>query len=160
MLPNEFLKRMASKKAIARLVSKDLTVNRAALSMLSESTFLTRGTLEDIALRIIKKYKRAYKAEIEEGASKSQALDDAMNDRKLVVQRVQNSIVHEVSEEVRDQYRGEYYEWLPSDADNPDPLHQLNYGKRFQIGRGEMPGERYGCRCGMHILVDETRLEL
>ena len=53
----------------------------------------------------------------------------------------------------------EFYRWLPSDAKNPDPEHQLLYGKIFRVGEGDkegnMPGERYGCRCGIEWLTDE-----
>jgi hypothetical protein len=76
------------------------------------------------------------------------------------VARVQNAVVYEIAQDIKDQYRGEFYEWLPSDAETPDPIHQLNYGKKFQMGKGEMPGDRYGCRCGMNVLVSESTLSL
>lgn len=66
----------------------------------------------------------------------------------------------QVAGEIKDRYEGEFYIWLPSDAEEPDPEHQLNYGKKFQVGEGEMPGDRFGCRCGMEILVPETKLDL
>ena len=54
----------------------------------------------------------------------------------------------------------EFYRWMPSDAKNPDPEHQLLYGKIFRVGEGDkegnMPGERYGCRCGIEWLDSET----
>jgi hypothetical protein len=90
---------------------------------------------------------------VADGASKAEALDETLNDRKLLVNRVQNNIVFQIKEEIADAYAGEFYEWLPSDAETPDPIHQLNYGSTFQIGVDEMPGDRYGCRCGMNILV-------
>jgi hypothetical protein len=68
--------------------------------------------------------------------------------------------VNEIAKDIKRNYKGEYYIWLPSDAENPDPFHQLNYGKKFKIGRGEMPGDRYGCRCGMEVLVEETILDV
>ena len=47
---------------------------------------------------------------------------------------------------------------MPSDAKNPDPEHQLLYGKIFRVGEGDkdgnMPGERYGCRCGIEWLSE------
>ena len=83
-----------------------------------------------------------------------------LGDKKLMVARVQNAIVQQVSKEIREAYRGEAYKWLPSDAAEPDPIHQLNYGKVFNVGEGEQPGDRFGCRCGMQILVKETKLAL
>ena len=68
--------------------------------------------------------------------------------------------MYQVSQEIKDKYKGDKYEWLPSDAEDPDPEHQLNYGKIFTIGEGEMPNERYGCRCGMRILTEDESLKL
>lgn len=126
--------------------------------MLSVSGVLSKKKVEEVAIRVIRSYKETFKEEIKDGSSKTEALDEALNGKKLMVQRVQNLAVFEVGKQVKRAYRGERYEWLPSSASEPDPLHQLNYGKRFWVGRGEMPGDRYGCQCGMRILVDENQL--
>lgn len=122
--------------------------------------FLSAKRLQEVALSVAKQYRNRYDDEIESGSSRSDARETATNDRKLLVNRVQNAAVQEIATEIKDQYDGEEYVWLPSDAEEPDPLHQLNYGKVFVIGDGEMPGDRYGCRCGMEILVEESKLEL
>jgi hypothetical protein len=160
VLPSKLLKKLAPKKTVERLVTRNLTLNRAAVTMLSKSGVLSKKKVEEVAIRVIRSYKETFKDEVESGASKTAALDEALNNKKLMVQRVQNTAVNEVVKEVKRTYRGEHYEWLPSDAEEPDPLHQLKYGKRFRIGKGEMPGDRYGCRCGMRILVDEDQLNL
>jgi hypothetical protein len=154
------LRKLAPKKKVEKLMTSRLTLNRAVLSTLTDADFLSAKTLERTALRVIKQYKASYKEETDDGVPASEAKDDAVNDKKLLINRVQNTVVNEIANEIKDQYRGEYYKWLPSDASEPDPLHQLNYGRKFQIGRGEMPGDRYGCRCGMQILVTETKLDL
>ncbi len=128
--------------------------------MLTRSGVLSKKTLERIALKVIKDYKASYKSERQDGASIADATENALNDKRLMVQRVQNATVNEIANEIKDQYRGEYYKWLPSDAEIPDPIHALNYGRKFQIGKGEMPGDRYGCKCGMEILTDDTELDL
>jgi hypothetical protein len=158
-LPSELIKRMASKRLVSRLVTKDLTLNRAVLSQLARSGF-SKEEIESTALKVIKEYKDRFKDELSDGATKGEALDLALNDSKQMIQRVQNVIVFEVAKDIRRTYRGVFYEWLPSSANEPDPLHQLNYGKKFKIGVGEMPGERYGCQCGMRILVDEEELNI
>ncbi len=164
VLPSKLLKKMAPKKKVQKLVTKRLTLNRAVLSALAEVNILSKKALETIALKVIKGYKEKVSQEVDDGTSKAQATDDTINEGALMVQRVQNAAVHEIVKEVKTQYRGEFYKWLPSDAETPSPLHQLNYGKTFQLGvgddNGEDPGDRYGCRCGMEILVDETRLKL
>lgn len=159
--PREFLKKIAPESKIEKLVTKKLTLNRAALSILQGGAdFISKPTLQRTALRVIKDYKSKYDDLKDEGASSSDAKEEAVNENKLLVSRVENSIVKQVAGEIKDQYRGEYYTWLPSDAETPDPIHQLNYGRKFQIGKGEMPGDRDGCMCGMKILVDEDNLEL
>ncbi len=42
----------------------------------------------------------------------------------------------------------------------PDAEHKKKYGKRYQLGKGEKPGDRYGCKCGMDIHVKESKLVL
>lgn len=160
VLPSDLLRRVAPKRLTEKLVTRKLTVNRAAVQMLAKSGILSEKKIEELALRIIKEYKRKYRAEIKAGESKTAALEETLNQRRLVIQRVQNSVVFEITREVKRHYRGERYEWLPSDAKEPDPVHQLNYGKIFTVGRGEMPGDRYGCRCGMRILTEDEELFL
>lgn len=158
-LPSEFLKKAMPEKTVEKLVTQKLTLNRAAVRSLGTEV-LSKKTLEKVALKVIKQYKGTYGDFRDDGLSKGQALEETLNDKKLMVSRVQNAATHEVSQEIQDQYSGEKYEWLPSDADEPDPEHQLNYGQVFILGVGEAPGDRYGCRCGMNILVKETKLEL
>jgi hypothetical protein len=159
-LPRELLKRLVPKKKIEKLVTQRFTLNRATLNVLADANFLSKSTLEDVALKVIKQYKNKFEDSVGSGESEAQAAEDALNDKKLMVQRVQNSVVFQIKEEIKDQYFGEFYRWLPSSAETPDPLHQLNYGKTFQIGKGEMPGDRWGCQCGMEILVQEKKLQL
>lgn len=157
--PKDLLKSIAPAKKIERLVTQKLTLNRLALSTLSDVSFLKKKDLREIVLKVIQEYRERYGDERAAGASKAQALGDTLNDKALMVQRVQNATAFQVAKKIKKTYRGDRYRWLPSDADEPDPLHQLNYGQIFRIGVGEMPGDRYGCRCGMEILTDETELE-
>ncbi len=159
-LPKDLLKKIAPKSKIEKLVSGRLTLNKAVLSFLDPIDFISKESVERVALQTIRQYKDRFEEEKDQGASTEDAKEVAVNDNKLLVNRVQNTIVNQVAGEIKDQYRGEYYKWLPSDALIPDPLHQLKYGKTFQIGKGEMPGDRYGCMCGMQIQVKESKLEL
>ena len=62
-------------------------------------------------------------------------------------------------QDLKAQHKGEFYRWMPSSAENPDPQHGLLYGKIFRVGEGDkegnMPGERYGCQCGIEWLGEE-----
>jgi hypothetical protein len=88
---------------------------------------------------------------------------DLAKDPKQLIQRVQNEVIFQVHEGIKEKYSGTKARWLPSDADEPRPEHQLNYGKTYVIGEGidgVEPGDEYGCRCGVEILTDETQLDL
>lgn len=159
--PKEFLKKIAPTQKVEKLVTQKLTLNKTVLTVLEGGAdFISKSSLQRTALKVIKQYREKYQELKEDDVPFSEAKDEAVNENKLLVSRVQNNVVNQIAGEIKDKYRGEYYIWLPSDADEPDPLHQLNYGKRFQIGKGEMPGDRDGCRCGMKILVDDDELEL
>lgn len=152
--PSELVNSFASSKKIKRMfASRGLNLKRTALAFLNQYDFLDKTSVLEIALRVIRDYdKRLAK----EGVTQK----DIKKDPKLLVQRVQNEVVTQVSDRIRTKYRGKKYRWLPSNAEEPDPQHQLRYGKIYTIGRGEMPGDRYGCKCGMEILVDDDNLNL
>lgn len=146
------------------MLTSKLTVKKTALSFVDAFDFLDKKAISRVALKTVKGYKeRVANATIEAGMDRSAGKierEDIVDSPKQLVQRVQNEALFQVKEEIKTQYSGQMYEWLPSDAEEPDPEHQLNYGQIFEIGVGEMPGDRYGCRCGMRILTDETELRL
>lgn len=151
--PSKLLKRIAPQTKIEKLLSARVSLKKTALSFVSDIDFIDKGRIEEVALRTIKGYKERIKADADQ---KEEILDDP----KQLIQRVQNEVVLQIAASIKDNYEGEFYTWLPSDADEPDPEHQLNYGETFQVGVGEMPGDRYGCRCGMEIQVQQTKLQL
>ncbi len=154
-LPSEELRKFGSKKTIKKLVTQKLTLNRAVLKTLANSDLIPKKNLEKVALKAIKTYKKVYGEERQDGESVAASLENALNEKKLLVNRVQNAVVFEIGSELKETYKGEFYIWLPSSANEPDPLHQLNYGQKFQIGVGEAPGDRFGCQCGMEILTEQ-----
>lgn len=162
--PNALLKKIAPEKKIKKLMKENISLKKTALSFIDDIDFIDKKSVAKVALKTIKAYQeRIAKAQVDAGFEKSAAASvqsEIVDDPALLIQRVQNEIVFQVSQEIKSSYQGESYEWLPSEADEPDPEHQLNYGKVFVIGQGEMPGERYGCKCGMNILVNQTELNL
>ena len=157
------LKKIAPDAKIERLLKGNVSLKKAALSFVDSVEFLDKKAVSRVALETIRSYQlRIAKAQAEAGerSAGTPIKEEILDDPKLLIQRVQNEVVFQISNEIRSAYEGERYEWLPSDAEEPDPEHQLNYGKVFVVGEGEMPGERIGCRCGMNILVKETQLEL
>lgn len=151
--PKKLLQKIAPESKIKKMLSSKVTLKKTALNFVDAVDYIDRKSVSKVALKTIKEYKKRIKADKD---IKSELLDDP----KQLIQRTQNEVLFQVSELIKENYTGEQYEWLPSDAEEPDPEHQLNYGKIFTVGDGEMPGERYGCRCGMNILVKQTQLEL
>jgi len=158
--PDDLLRKIAPPAKIKKLVSGKLTVNKAALAMFDDVPFLSKKSLEMTALKTVRQYKKRFGEEKKAGLSARDALEETLAGKELIVNRIQNSVINQISEEIKEAYYGEFYTWLPSYASEPDPEHQLNYGKTFRIGQGEMPGERYGCKCGMNIQVKESQLDL
>lgn len=151
--PSKLLRKIAPEKKIEKLLKGNFTLKRAALSFTEEFDFLDTKSITRVALKTIKGYKARVKDDPDQR-------EEILDDPAQLVQRVQNEVVFQISNEIKDRYAGELYTWLPSDAEEPDPEHQLNYGKIFQIGDGEMPGERYGCQCGMEIQTADSSLQL
>lgn len=158
--PKKILKRMAKKSRVEELVTEKLTLNRAVLNAIEASGVLGKKQLEFIALRVIKDYREKASELQLEGLTKAEAREEVLENKKRLVQSVRNATIREVTKQIKEQYWGEYYTWLPSTAANPDEKHRKKYGKRYQIGKGEAPGDRYGCQCGMEIHVKESRLVL
>lgn len=162
--PTKILKKVAPPSRIKRLLNKRLTLKRAALAFVDSFDFIDKKAVTRVALKTVQGYQERVAKEIVEGGLKASAgkkiKDSITKSPKQLLQRVGNEIVFQIKEEIKAKYSGEKYEWLPSDADEPDPEHQLKYGRIYTVGEGEMPGDRYGCKCGMRILVNETELEL
>jgi hypothetical protein len=162
--PSKMLAKLAPPRKVERLLSGRVTLKKTALSFLDDADFIDKKKVADVALKTVKGYQeRIAAAQVAAGFEKSagtEVKNEIVENPKQLIQRVQNEIVFQISKEIKYQYQGEKYRWLPSDADEPDPEHQLNYGKTFVVGEGEMPGERIGCKCGMEILIDETELRL
>lgn len=155
--PKALLRKIAPETKIRKLVSKGtVSLKKTALSFIDDVDFIDKKQVSRVALETLKGYRARIAAET---AEKGELVDDPLQ----LIQRVQNNVVQQIASEIQDVYGGEYAEWTPSDAETPDPEHQLNYGKTFLISEGingEIPGDRYGCRCGMNILVKGTQLDL
>lgn len=165
--PDKMLKKIASPRKVERLMSGNLSFKRAALSFLSDAEWIDKKKVADVALKTVRSYQeRVARAQVDGGFDKAagdEVVDGIVKDPKLLIQRVQNEIVYQTQQGIQSKYKGQKARWLPSDAEEPDPEHQLNYGKEYIIGEGingEEPGDRYGCQCGVEIITDETELKL
>lgn len=148
-LPSELIKKFAPEKKVKKLLGKSFNIKKTMLSMFDGLEFIDKKDITKTALKAANYYK-----------SKFDTPSEALAESNLFVNRVQNTVIFQVHEKIKENYEGEFYKWLPSDAETPDPLHALLYGSVRQIGVGEMPGDRFGCRCGMEILTKENQLDL
>jgi uncharacterized protein YneF (UPF0154 family) len=160
--PTKIANKYASKKKVKKLLKKNLSLNRTALNFVDQVDVLSKKDITDVALKTIKSYKKR----IKEDPSITKEL---IADPRQLVQRIQNEVILQVHSEIKDKYAGKRARWLPSDADEPRPLHAKAYGKYYIIGEGlpvgedgsnVEPGDEYGCRCGVEVITDETSLEL
>lgn len=159
--PDKLLRRIMPEGKIKKMLSRRLDPKRAALSFIDNVPFLARKDISKVAVKTLANYRERVDKEKAINRDDGRELEKELaTNPRLLIQRVQNAVVYQVSQEIKETYHGELYEWLPSDAEEPDPEHQLNYGKIFEVGVGEMPGERYGCRCAMRLLVNESELKL
>ena len=153
--PDEFILKIFPKSFWTKdILNSDLKVKRTMIKYLAKARVVAGDDLLQSIENVIKKYKEK---STELKASGERAFKkNAVNGEVLLKQRIKNIVVQSEVEEIKDKYTGGYYKWLPSGAQNPDPEHQLLYGKIFKIGEGDkdgnMPGERYGCQCGMELL--------
>jgi len=162
------LKKIAPKAKIKRMVSSKLGLKRTILANIGTDEIpIKNGTLAKIARKTLLGYKeRIAQAVVDAGFEKSAGTEEKeaiLDDPKQLIQRVQNEVVYQVHQGIKDKYRGQRARWLPSDADEPRPEHQKNYGKVYIIGEGidgVEPGDEWGCKCGVEILTDETQLDL
>ncbi len=151
--PDKLLAKIAPKTKIKKLLKKNLSLKKTALRFVDSVDFIDKKNVADTALKVISGYKKRIKDDPD-------VEKEILANPKQLIQRVQNEVILQISDLIKKNYGGERYIWLPSDAEEPRPEHQLNYGQEFEIGDGEMPGDEWGCRCGMQILVADDQLEL
>ncbi len=154
--PSSYLAKKAPKSKIKKAITKNLTLKKAAFNFVDKIDVLDKQIVTEVALKTLKSYKQRV-------ADDPSLKDELANNPAQLVQRVQNLVILEVHDKIKEVYRGERAVWLPSDADEPRPEHQLLYGQEYIIGEGidgVEPGDEYGCRCGVQILTDDTQLKL
>lgn len=157
-LPREYVKKALPKGFFNRkLLTNKLNVKRVYLRALLTATTLSKREIKNTIYKVIDFYREKIENLKDEGVKAYKS--EALNDEKLLKQRVENLIIWNEAQELKRDHAGELYVWLPSSSKEPDPQHQLKYGKVYQVGVGEFPNERYGCKCGARFLTDEEAKE-
>jgi hypothetical protein len=158
--PKEFLRKALPKGFWKKdLLNNKFGIKRECLRAITTAKAINGRKIKASIYRTITEYESKYKSLIDEGLSKSKAYNEAVNEEVLVKQRIENAVLYDEVQELKEEHAGGSYRWLPSSSGKARPQHQLLYGKIFKVGcgdsNGNMPGEDYGCRCGLEFLGKE-----
>lgn len=136
------------------LLSDNLSIKQKYLKALVRATSLSGKEITEEVYKMVDFYEKK-EAELKAAGVRAYK-QEALNGQALLKQRIKNMLVYTEVQEQRKAHKGQWYRWLPSNATTPDPEHALLYGKIFREGTGDkqgnMPGERYGCQCGIEWL--------
>lgn len=139
------------------LLSDNLEIKKRYLQALVRATSLSGREITAEVYKTVDFYEQ------KEAALKAAGVkafkQEALNGQELLKARLKNFLVYSEIQRQRKEHKGRMYRWLPSNANEPDPEHQLLYGHIFREGEGDkdgnMPGERWGCQCGIEWLDDD-----
>ncbi len=145
-----------------RLLNSDLELKQLALQSILKSTTLSKREVEATVYKVVDNYEEKMKKLKKEKIKAFKA--KALNNEVLLKDRIENLVLWNEVQNLKKEHEGQFYRWLPSSSKIPDPEHQLLYGKIFKVGEGDkegnMPAERYGCKCGMQILTTQEAKEM
>lgn len=161
--PDKFKKKVLPKGFFDQdlLTKQNLTLKKKATQALILATNVAAKDLSATVAKVISVYEKKIDDLTDEGLPRARAALFAKGNEALLRQRIENLVVYSEVQRLKEENQGQYYKWLPSGADEPDPEHQLLYGGTFLVGEGDeegnMPGERYGCDCGIEILTTKEK---
>lgn len=139
------------------LLSDNLEIKKRYLQALVRATSLSGREITAEVYKTVDFYEQ--KEATLKAAGVKAFKQEALNGQELLKARLKNFLVYSEIQRQRKEHKGRMYRWLPSNANEPDPEHQLLYGHIFREGEGDkdgyMPGERWGCQCGIEWLDDD-----
>jgi hypothetical protein len=125
------------------------------------ATTLSKREINKSVNKVVEIYENKIDELRDDGLPKVKASVLAVAGENLLKQRIAGIVVFDEVQQIKEENEGEKYRWLPSSSENPDPQHQLLYGKIFNVGEGDedgnMPMERWGCNCGIEILSNKKK---
>jgi hypothetical protein len=161
--PNSYLKLVFGKDFFkGKILNSQLELKQLTLQSILKATNISKRDVDATVYKVADKYDEKMKRLKKEGVKAYKS--EALNDEVLLKNRLENLVLWNEIQNIKEEHDGEYYRWLPSSAEEPDPEHQLLYGKIFKVGEGDkdgnMPSERYGCKCGLEILDEQAKVKL
>lgn len=153
--PSQFAKTVFGKDFFSKkILDNELAIKQTELQAVLKATNISKREVEGTIGKVVNLYDRKMKMLKKEGIKSSRAM--AINNEVLLKNRLENLILWNEVQNLKQEHEGQFYRWLPSSAETPEPEHQLLYGKVFKVGEGDkdgnMPAERYGCKCGIQFL--------
>lgn len=139
------------------LLTKNFSLKKEEMRAIVTSTTLSQRELKATTIKVVDIYEKKLQTLKEEGVKSFRK--EAVNGEKLLKNRIEGLVLYNEVQNLKEENKGKFYRWLPSSSETPDPEHQLLYGKIFRVGEGDkdgnMPAERYGCKCGAEFLTEE-----
>lgn len=161
--PEEFIKLVFSSNFFkGKLLTNDLQLKTLELQAILKATGISKREVDATVYKVIDIYEK--KMHDLKKAGVRAFKKEALNGEALLKNRLEGLVLFNEVQKIKEENQGKFYRWLPSSSKEPDPEHQLLYGKIFKVGEGDkngnMPAERYGCKCGMQILTAEEAKKL
>lgn len=161
--PENFLKLVFPKGFFkGKILTRDFELKKEMMRAIIKATGISKRKVNATVYKVVDFYEKKIQTLKQEGVRAYKK--EALNNEVLLEDRLENLVLYNEVQNLKEEHEGQYYRWLPSSAETPEPTHQLLYGKIFKVGEGDeegnMPSERYGCRCGMEILTKEEAEEM
>lgn len=159
--PNNFLKLVFGRDFFkGKILNSEMEFKKTMLQSVIKATTLSEREVNASVYKVVDLYSKKIKELKAEGEKSYKK--KAINNEVLLKNRLENLVLYNEVKKLKKEHEGQYYRWIPSSAEEPDPEHQLLYGKIFKVGEGDkdgnMPTERYGCRCGIEFLEDKKEV--
>lgn len=161
--PENFIKLVLGSNFFkGKLLTSDMELKKLELQSILKATGISRREVDLTIYKVVDIYEKKMKELKKEGVRAFRK--EALNGEALLKNRLEGLVLWNEVQNIKKENEGLFYRWLPSSSANPDPEHQLLYGKIFPVGKGDkngnMPSERYGCKCGMEILTPKEAKEM
>lgn len=159
--PDNFLRLIFSKDFFkGKILNSEMELKQEMLRALLKSAGVSKRDVSATVYKVVDFYNKKIKELKKEGEKSYKK--KALNGEVLLKNRLENLVLWNEVQNMKKEHEGQFYRWLPSSAKEPDPEHQLLYGKIFKVGEGDkdgnMPSERFGCKCGIEFLSDKKEV--
>lgn len=160
--PNKLLAEVFPKNFFSgKILTSGLELKKDIMQAVLKSSLMNEREVSSTVYKVVEVYNNKIEKLKKLGEKSYKKM--ALNGEKLMKNRLENAVLFNEITQLKNEHEGQFYRWLPSSAKEPEPEHQLLYGKIFKVGEGDkdgnMPTERYGCRCGIEFLSEPQKIK-